>query len=284
MELLEGEPLSTVLDRQRRLPVPTACEYTLQILAALEAAHALGVIHRDLKPENVFVTFAAGRPVLKLIDFGIAKARRTDPQQKNLTVAGVVMGTAEYMAPEQARSADKVDARADIYAVGVMLYEMLAGSRPVQGDDARVIALKVERGEVVPAGAGRARRAARAGGAGAPGDGRRGPSCASRRRPRCALALERHERRTSRHGGGARRAAAGGAAEVSATGPTGTLKNVSASGRAAGRRRGTSGRVSAPSRPPRRLPSAPSRPSPRCTPSARPPSRPRSRAPLPGRA
>jgi len=150
MELLEGEPLSSVLDRQHKLPVPLACEYAGQILSALEAAHALGVIHRDLKPENVFVTFAGGRPVLKLIDFGIAKARRLDPQQKNLTVAGVVMGTAEYMAPEQARSADKVDARSDIYAVGVMLYEMIAGARPVGGDDARIIALKVERGEATP--------------------------------------------------------------------------------------------------------------------------------------
>lgn len=150
MELLEGEPLSGVLDRQRKLSTATACEYALQILQALEAAHALGVIHRDLKPENVFVTFVAGRPVLKLIDFGIAKARRTDPQQRNLTVAGVVMGTAEYMAPEQARSADKVDARADLYAVGVILYEMLSSVRPVSGDDARVVALKVERGEVLP--------------------------------------------------------------------------------------------------------------------------------------
>jgi tRNA A-37 threonylcarbamoyl transferase component Bud32 len=153
MELLEGEPLSSVVDRQRKLPVPTACEYTMQILAALEAAHSLGVVHRDLKPENVFVTFAGGRPVLKLIDFGIAKARRLDPRQKNLTVAGVVMGTAEYMAPEQARSADMVDPRADLYAVGVILYEMIAGARPVRGDsgeDARVIALKVERGEVIP--------------------------------------------------------------------------------------------------------------------------------------
>jgi serine/threonine-protein kinase len=150
MELLEGEPLSAVMDRQRRLPVATACDYTLQILEALEAAHALGVIHRDLKPENVFVTFTGGKPLLKLIDFGIAKARRTDPQEKKLTVAGVVMGTAEYMAPEQARSADKVDARSDLYAVGVMLYEMIAGSRPVNGEDARIIALKVERGEIVP--------------------------------------------------------------------------------------------------------------------------------------
>jgi serine/threonine-protein kinase len=150
MELLEGEPLSGVLDRQRKLPIAIACDYTLQILQALEAAHALGVIHRDLKPENVFVTFAGGRPVLKLIDFGIAKARRIEPGQKNLTIAGVVMGTAEYMAPEQARSADKVDARADVYAAGVMLYEMIAGARPVQGDDARVVALRVEQGHVTP--------------------------------------------------------------------------------------------------------------------------------------
>jgi serine/threonine-protein kinase len=153
MELLEGEALSAVLDRQRRLPVPLACSYAVQILSALEAAHALGVIHRDLKPENVIVTLVAGRPVLKLIDFGIAKARPTEPSQRSLTVAGVVMGTAQYMAPEQARSADSVDARADVYAVGVMLYEMIAGVRPLRGDsgeDARVIALRVERGEVIP--------------------------------------------------------------------------------------------------------------------------------------
>ncbi|MGD0674720.1 MAG: protein kinase [Polyangiaceae bacterium] len=150
MELLEGEVLSSVLDRQRSLPVSVASEYAAQVLEALEAAHALGVIHRDLKPENVFVTFSAGKPVLKLIDFGIAKARRVDARQKSLTVAGVVMGTAEYMAPEQAQSADRVDPRSDIYAVGVMLYEMIAGARPVHGEDARVIAVRVQRGEVVP--------------------------------------------------------------------------------------------------------------------------------------
>src|SRR5262249_26611596 len=99
MDLLEGEPLSAILDRQGRLPIPVACEYTTQILSALEAAHALGVVHRDLKPENVFLTYAGTKPVLKLIDFGIAKLRRTDPDQRSLTVAGVVMGTAEYMAP-----------------------------------------------------------------------------------------------------------------------------------------------------------------------------------------
>ncbi len=147
MDLLVGEPLSAVLQRERRLPVAVASEYTSQVLDALEAAHALGVIHRDLKPENVFVTTEGGKPLLKLIDFGIAKARRGETE-KTLTVAGSVMGTAEYMAPEQARSAGAVDARADIYAVGVMLYEMIAGVRPVTGEDARAVAAKVERGEV----------------------------------------------------------------------------------------------------------------------------------------
>jgi len=150
MELLQGEPLSGVLDRARRLDEKTSCDYARQILLALEAAHALGVVHRDLKPENVFVTYAGQRPVLKLIDFGIAKLKRTEAGAKNLTVAGVLMGTPEYMAPEQAYSADAVDVRADLYAVGVMLYEMLAGSRPVSGEDGRIIALKVERGEITP--------------------------------------------------------------------------------------------------------------------------------------
>jgi serine/threonine-protein kinase len=150
MELLQGEPLSAVLERDRKVPITTAVEYTRQILSALEAAHALGVTHRDLKPENVFVTFAGGKPVVKIIDFGIAKLRTPTTTGRSLTVAGITMGTAEYMAPEQAFSADKADARSDIYAVGVMLYELISGERPVSGDDARVIAVKVERGEVKP--------------------------------------------------------------------------------------------------------------------------------------
>jgi serine/threonine-protein kinase len=151
MELLQGEPLSNLEKRERTLSVPIACEYTLQILQALEAAHSLGIVHRDLKPDNVFVTFDGTRPVLKLIDFGIAKLKRAEGAgQKNLTVAGMMMGTPEYMAPEQAYSATDVDAHADIYSVGVMLYEMLSGQTPAQGEDPRIVVLKVERGEVTP--------------------------------------------------------------------------------------------------------------------------------------
>jgi len=150
MELLQGESLAALLDRQRKLTTVIACEYARQILDALEAAHSLGIVHRDLKPENVFVTIDGGKETLKLIDFGIAKARQSDPSKRGLTVAGAMMGTPEYMAPEQARSADRVDARADIYAAGVMLFEMLSGKRPVSGDDARVVAFRVERGDVEP--------------------------------------------------------------------------------------------------------------------------------------
>ncbi len=149
MELLEGETLLALLERERKLSVGVACAFTLQILEALEAAHALNVVHRDLKPENVFVTHGTRKTTVKLIDFGIAKVRRDDASA-NLTMAGVTMGTAEYMAPEQAFSADRADARSDLYAVGVMLYEMLSGTRPVTGDDPRVNAIKIERGEIKP--------------------------------------------------------------------------------------------------------------------------------------
>jgi serine/threonine-protein kinase len=148
MELLEGETLLALLERERKLSVGVACAFTLQILEALEAAHGLNVVHRDLKPENVFVTHGTRKTTVKLIDFGIAKVRREAGAE--LTMAGVTMGTAEYMAPEQAFSADKADARSDLYAVGVMLYEMLSGTRPVNGDDPRVIAVKIERGEIKP--------------------------------------------------------------------------------------------------------------------------------------
>jgi eukaryotic-like serine/threonine-protein kinase len=148
MELLTGEPLSARLERDGKLAEPLAVEYTLQILQALEAAHALHVVHRDLKPENVLVTMHNGKPMLKLIDFGIAKLRDPASPERNLTIAGMVMGTAEYMAPEQAAAAEHVDGRADLYAVSVMLFEMIAGCRPAHGDDARIVSLRVQRGEI----------------------------------------------------------------------------------------------------------------------------------------
>ncbi|HEY4106320.1 MAG TPA: protein kinase [Polyangiaceae bacterium] len=143
MELLHGESLQAALDRHKKLPPEQAIDFALQILAGLESAHHLGVVHRDLKPDNVFVVPATGGPLLKLIDFGIAKLRAATEYQKGLTRAGVVMGTPEYMAPEQLFAANDVDHRADLYSLGVILFEMLTGKRPADGDDVETIVAQV---------------------------------------------------------------------------------------------------------------------------------------------
>jgi serine/threonine-protein kinase len=148
MELLSGESLQQLLDRQRKVPKDQALDYVLQILSGLEAAHLLGVVHRDLKPDNVFITPSTGGPVVKLLDFGIAKLRQTNEYNKGLTRPGALMGTPEYMSPEQLYSADRVDHRADLYSIGVMLFEMLAGERPALGEDASAIVGNVMAGKV----------------------------------------------------------------------------------------------------------------------------------------
>src|SRR5271169_3107825 len=137
-ELLEGESLRTVLDRGA-LPQRKTIEYGVQIAHGLAAAHEKGIIHRDLKPENVFVT-KDGR--IKILDFGLAKlAQNPNPEPDGVTLttshtaAGVVMGTASYMAPEQVRG-EAADARTDIFAFGAVLYEMLSGARAFRRDTA----------------------------------------------------------------------------------------------------------------------------------------------------
>ena len=138
-ELLEGETLRSVLDRGA-LPQRKALDYGVQIAQGLAAAHEKGIVHRDLKPENVFVT-RDGR--IKILDFGLAKlaqkpgAEGNAPNEITLTsshtAAGVVMGTASYMAPEQVRG-EAVDPRTDIFAFGAVLYEMLSGKRAFRRD------------------------------------------------------------------------------------------------------------------------------------------------------
>jgi serine/threonine-protein kinase len=154
MELLHGEPLSQRLAREPVLPVPLSLTIAVQILLALETAHGLGVVHRDMKPENVFLTDSPGAAgatsdglLVKILDFGIAKLRSLGEVRAQLTRPGALMGTPEYMAPEQVFAAEAVDARADLYALGAMLFEMLAGRRPVQGDDPRIIATAVMSGQ-----------------------------------------------------------------------------------------------------------------------------------------
>ncbi len=123
MERLEGEVLDAVLARRRRLDPVEAVQITLDVLAGLAAAHAEHAIHRDIKPQNVFVT-AQGA---KILDFGIAKLR--DQALRVVTKAGVALGTPRYMAPEQAEG-KAVDARTDLYATGLVLFEMLVGRGP----------------------------------------------------------------------------------------------------------------------------------------------------------
>lgn len=147
MELLRGEPLQALMDREPQLDVPRAVDLTLQVLSGLQAAHQQGVVHRDLKPDNVFLVPSHHGPQVKLLDFGIAKLRHSEEYQMTLTRPGAVMGTPEYMAPEQAYSSDLVDQRSDIYSLGVMLFEMLAGKRPAEGDNPQQIAEQIITGK-----------------------------------------------------------------------------------------------------------------------------------------
>ncbi|WP_437674800.1 serine/threonine-protein kinase [Sorangium sp. So ce131] len=126
-ELLKGEDLGSLLDQVGKLPLPTAITISRQVCRGLAAAHAAGVVHRDLKPSNLFLLRRDGGSVhVKILDFGVAKVI----DGADLTRTGSVVGTPQYMAPEQARGSAEVDSRADIYAVGAVLYRMLTGERP----------------------------------------------------------------------------------------------------------------------------------------------------------
>jgi serine/threonine-protein kinase len=134
MEFLAGESLSDVIGAGP-LPRERALGIVRQMLRALDHAHAAGVVHRDLKPDNIMLVERDGqRDVVKILDFGIAKVTQPASGQEALTQAGVIFGTPEYLSPEQALG-EQVDARADIYAAGVILYEMLAGRRPFESED-----------------------------------------------------------------------------------------------------------------------------------------------------
>jgi serine/threonine-protein kinase len=131
MELLEGSDLSAELARRGSLPVAEAVDYVLQACRALAEAHALGIIHRDIKPANLFLAREGTVRVLKVIDFGIA--RDLPGGDVRLTQTETVMGTPLYMAPEQFRGVRDVDARADVWALGATLYELIAGRPPFVG-------------------------------------------------------------------------------------------------------------------------------------------------------
>ncbi len=131
MELVQGVPITEYSD-SKRLSVRSRLELFVAVCHAVQHAHQKGIIHRDLKPSNVLVTDVDGRPTPKVIDFGVAKATEFDLTDLSLGDTGVIVGTPAYMSPEQADpSSMDIDTRTDIYALGVILYELLAGSPPI---------------------------------------------------------------------------------------------------------------------------------------------------------
>jgi serine/threonine-protein kinase len=133
-ELLDGEDLAHFVERRGgKLPLEEVCDLLLPVIEAVAEAHARGVVHRDIKPENVFLVKAPRGPIPKLLDFGISKVRAPDLRA---TEVGMMMGTPAYMAPEQVQGARDADPRSDVWALGVMMFELIAGRMPFDVQDA----------------------------------------------------------------------------------------------------------------------------------------------------
>jgi serine/threonine-protein kinase len=150
MDLLLGEPLSAKIARQKKLALGEACLAMGSVVAAVAVAHAAGVVHRDLKPENIFLAGGSVSAV-RVLDFGIAKVLdgASLDKIKSLTASGEVLGTPEYMSPEQVWG-QRVDARSDVWSLGVVLYECLAGRRPIQAANVGELLAAVASQPIVP--------------------------------------------------------------------------------------------------------------------------------------
>jgi serine/threonine protein kinase len=148
MELLQGRTLGAEL-KQGPISPERAVHIARQILSALSAAHGHGIVHRDLKPENIFlIKRGSDNDFVKVLDFGIAKML-DEVDERELTQAGQVVGTPTYMAPEQARGDKTIDGRADLYAVGAILYRMVTGHRPFSGDSFNALLFAIAQGNPV---------------------------------------------------------------------------------------------------------------------------------------
>ena len=138
MEYVPGGDLKSFIRRSKRLDVGTAVQICVQVCEGLEEAHNLGIVHRDLKPSNIMIDKGGNA---RIMDFGIARS----VEDKDASGVGIVIGTPAYMSPEQAEGKE-ADPRSDIYALGVILYEMLTGHLPFEGDTSFIITMK-HRGE-----------------------------------------------------------------------------------------------------------------------------------------
>jgi len=147
MEYLDGCDLGQLVERSGPLPIDDAIEYVTQACEAIAAAHSLGIVHRDLKPGNLFLTYGAdGRPCVKVLDFGISKiSEGVGGPAPELTTTATIMGTPAFMSPEQLRSTRDVDARADIWSMGAIVYALLTGAPPYDGESNADVSAKIIR-------------------------------------------------------------------------------------------------------------------------------------------
>src|SRR6266403_273075 len=143
MEYLDGRTLKEIIRSAGPMPLVRVVEIVRQVSGALDAAHAQGVIHRDLKSENIMLSQTNGGDWAKVLDFGIAKIQQPEGARDNdITAANLVIGTPQYMSPEQCSQSGPIDARSDVYSLGVILYEMLAGRVPFTGESPTVIMMQ----------------------------------------------------------------------------------------------------------------------------------------------
>jgi len=150
MELLDGETLTALLEREGPLGVDKAAELLGQAAEGMAAAHTAGIIHRDLKPDNLFVTHGSGHPFVKILDFGVSKFASDSGAQLTQTRAGVMYGSPAYMSPEQLMGRLDVDARTDVFGLGVVLFQVLTGKLPFDAPTIHALSVKVLSGQVTP--------------------------------------------------------------------------------------------------------------------------------------
>jgi serine/threonine-protein kinase len=146
MELLQGKTLAEVLEQRGPLPLDMACDVVIQACDAVSAAHAAGIVHRDLKPENLFLC-GAQLSFVKILDFGVSKFDSATTGVDGLTLEGSPIGTPYYMSPEQVRGEKSIDARADVYALGVLFYECLTGRKPFVAETLPHLAVLIHQGK-----------------------------------------------------------------------------------------------------------------------------------------
>ncbi|MFZ5891037.1 MAG: protein kinase domain-containing protein [Myxococcota bacterium] len=146
MELLSGKTLAEILEQRGPLPIDAACDILIQACDAVSAAHAAGIVHRDLKPENLFLC-GPNLSFVKILDFGVSKFDSATTGVDGLTLEGSPIGTPYYMSPEQVRGEKTIDARADVYALGVLFYECLTGRKPFVAETLPHLAVLIYQGK-----------------------------------------------------------------------------------------------------------------------------------------